>query len=304
MLSNLHGHDLARIVHRDFHLHRLEALRVIHLRAGLGSRSLHSSGSVRGSGLERAVDGVARQGHAGLHIDLRGGDVLADQRVEHGGVGNQVSAEARRLVVLGDLHGHDLARVVHRDFNLHRLEALRVIHLRVGLGSGSLALRFGSCRSGISGSGGSGIHRLAHRQRDAIGLRRLTERLVDGVARQRHAALDIHLRRRQILTDQRCKHVVRQHVRAETGRLVVRRDRDRADLAVSNLDVHGELGKALHGVRISRNRRGSITAEGSGSLCQRVVDGVARQGHAALHVDLSGGDVLTDQRVEHGGVGN
>ena len=121
MLGHLDGHDLARVIQRNLHLERCKARHVVGRSARFAA--IAAGGSLR----QRVVDGVARQGCAGLHIDLRGGDVLTDQRVEHGGVSNQVSAEARRLIVLGHLDGHDLARVVHRDFDLHRAKAGHIV---------------------------------------------------------------------------------------------------------------------------------------------------------------------------------
>ena len=197
--------------------------------------------------------------------------------------------------MLDGLHGHNLPGFVHLDRDLHRQEALRLVNGRIRGGLGGLHGRF---LDGLDRLGG------LQRHLDAIGRGGLHERAVDGGARQRHAALDVNLRRRQIRSDQRGKRVARQDVGAQAGRLVVALGRDRADLAVGHFNIDGKLVKALDGIRIARHARGSLAAERSGSLLQRIVDGVARQRHTALHVDLRGSDVLTHQRVKDGGIGN
>ena len=305
MLGNGNRDDLAVFIHIHSDLERRNAGHAVngHFlsrgdfldRSSLLYRSLHFSrrSASCGSLSQRVVDGVAGQRHAGLHVDLRGSDVLTDQRAEYLGVVNQVSAQARGLTVLDNLHGHDLASVIHLDGDLHRQEALYLVDRRIRGGLDGLYRRFfnrlnrfGGCRHDFDAVGRGGLH----------------ERIVDGRAGQRHAALHIDLRRRQLLTHQRGERLARQNVGAQTRRLVVAFGGDRADLAVGHFNIDGELVKALDGVRIARNARYGLAAKRSGSLAERIVDRRARQRHAALDINLRVGDVLTHQRVKHGGI--
>ena len=220
------GSDLAAILHLDIQrelVHALHGVRIArHRRRGL------SAAEVSGGLLQRIVDGVAGQRHAALHVDLRGCDVLTHQRVEHALIGNQVSAQARRLVVFRHRHGHDLARVVQRDFHLERRKAGHVVGLRAAL-------------AGLTGGSS------------------LLQRVVDGVAGQRHAALHVDLRGRDVLTHQRVEHtLVGNQVGTEARRLVVFRHGHRHDLAVAvHSHIHLERRKASHviGVRGGFHRR-------------------------------------------------
>ena len=283
MLKHLHGHDLARVVHVNGDLHRLEACHIVHrggsLLSSFLSRSSLRSRSSGGGSLQRVVDRAGGERHAGLHVDLRRRDVLANQRVK--ARADQVSAEARRLVVLKHVDRHDLARVVHVDRNLHRLEARHLVHIASRFGRNRLS------RFGLS----YGFLRL---NRNAIGRSRLPERIVDGLRGQRHARLHVDLRRRQILANQRSKRFLGQDVGAQTRGLIVSRNGDGSNLTIGDSDLHGKLVKALDGIRVGRNLR-------AGSL-QRAVDGFAGQGHTRLHVDGGTGDILAHQRIEHRGI--
>ena len=282
-----HGDDLAAFIDGNHQGERLEAGHIVALRGhigGVGSRRIRNR-SCRSSLLECVIDGVAGQRHTGLHVDLRGGDVLTHQRVKHGGILDQGSAQTRRLAVRGHAHGDDLAVRVHRDLHGERLEAGHFIGRNVG---------------GLRLLSGSRFLLLRRRSRllnnEAIGGSSLPERVVDGRAGQRHAGLRIDLGGGDVLTDQHGERLLRQQISAKARGLVVLVHGHRGDLAILHRNVHGELVKALDGVRIGRHLRPRLT--------KRVVDGVAGQRRTGLHVDAGGGDVLTHQRVKHGGVGD
>ena len=184
--------------------------------------------------------------------------------------------------MLKHLHGHDLARVVHVNGDLHRLEACHFVHV---------ASRFRRNRLGRYGLRGRFLLRL---NRNAVGRSRLPERIIDGLRGQRHAGLHVDLRRCDVLANQRSKRFFGQEVSAQTRGLIVSRNGNGSDLAIGDSYLHGKLVKALDGIRVGRDLR-------AGSL-QRAVDGLAGQGHARLHVDLRRRDILADQRVEHRGI--
>ena len=278
-----HGSNLAILIDGDHHRERLEARHVVARRGHAGGNSLIHSRSRGSSLLKRVVDRVAGQRHAGLHVDLSGGDVLTHQRVEHGSVLDQRSAKTRRLAMRGHLHGDDLARVIHRDLHGERLEAGDLINRRARLlgrlcfhSRGGLHIRF-LILDGKAVRGSS-----------------LLERVVDRRAGQRHTSLHVDLRRGGILTNDGGKSILRQQIRSKARRLVVLIDGDGSNLAILHRDVHRELVKALDGIRIGRHLRTSLT--------QCIVDGIAGQRRAGLHVDASRRDVLTHQRIKHGGV--
>ena len=206
---------------------------------------------------------------------MRRSQILANQRGERF-IGQHIRAEARRLAVVRRADGSDLAAILHLDIQrelVHALHGVRIArHRRRTLRAAEV-------------SGG------------------LLQRIVDGVAGQRHAALHVDLRSRDVLTHQRVKHtLVGNQVSAEARRFVVFRHGHRHDLAVAvHSHIHLERRKAGHVVGL---RAALAGLTGGSSLLQRVVDGVAGQRHAALHVDLRSRDVLTHQRVKHTLVGN
>ena len=102
------------------------------------------SRNLRASLLERRIDGLAGQRRAGLDVDLRTGDILTNQSLKDGGICDQVSAEARRLVVLENLHRSNLASVIHSNFHLQRTKAGHVI----GIGRDNRLSRSASSSSG------------------------------------------------------------------------------------------------------------------------------------------------------------
>ena len=273
MLDDVHGDDLAGLVNIDGNLHRLEAHHVIN---GSSSFLGGSSGRSSSSGsLERVVDAIGGEGHAGLHVDLSGSDVLTDQSVKTSV--DEIGAEARSLVVLDDVHGDDLAGLVNIDGNLHRLEAQDVIDIA------------GSSRSSL---GNLSSRRLSDFNRDAIGSGGLLERISDRIGGHGHAGLDIDLSSRNVLTNQIGKRFLGEDISAKARGLAVNRRVDRSDHTILDSDVHGELAEALDGIRIGRDLR-------TGSL-QSGVDGLGGHRHASLHIDGGTRDILTDQRVKAG----
>ena len=205
-------------------------------------------------------------------------------------------------------HGdrNDLSIFVHGNRNLERRNAGYVIldssSLRNSLFDNGFSRRLSNRFSRrLNGRFGSRLSCRFGNNGNAIRRRSLLQRRVDGVAGQRYAALDINLRRSQILANQRGKRFIGQHVRTKARGLIVVRGANRSNLAaVLNLNIQRELVHALHGIRIARNRRDrfSVSAKVSRSLLERIVHRVAGQRHAALHVDLRRCDILTHQRVK------
>ena len=121
MLRHSDGDDLARVVQLNGDLEGRKTGHVVGLRRAFFRRARLT---------ERVVNGVAGQRRAGLHVDLRRRDVLTHQRVKHGGIGDQVRAEARRLAMLRHADGDDLAVLVDRDLHLERRKARNIIGSR------------------------------------------------------------------------------------------------------------------------------------------------------------------------------
>ena len=290
MLNNIHSSDLAGLINQNLYLHRLEALHVVNSSGGLGSsflsRSSLSGRSGSGSSLQRIVDAVGGHRHAGLHIDLRSRDVLTHQRVK--ARRDQVRAEARGLVVLNNIHSSDLAGLINQNLYLHRLEALHVVDVTSSRSSSRNGSSSGRRRRSIGG--------LRSLNCDAICSSSLLERISNSIGSHGHAGLHINLSGRDVLTNQIGQRFLGEDVSAKARGLAVHRRIDRGDHAVLNSNVHGELAKALDGVRIGRNLR-------AGSL-ERSIDTLGGHGHASLDVNRSTGDILTNQRIKDRGIRN
>ena len=242
MLKHLHGHDLARLVHVDGDLHRLEARHLVYVGRSFRRNRLGRFGLSDGFYLrlnrnaigrsrlpERIVDSLRGQGHTGLHIDLRRREILANQRSKRF-LGQNVRAKARSLIVSRNGDGSDLAI---GDSNLHGklIKALDGIRVGRDLRAGSL------------------------------------QRAVDGLAGQSHARLHVDGGTGDILTHERIEHRgIRDQVSAEARGLVVLEHLDRHDLARiinGNLDLHrGKAGDVVgvgghNRLRIARSRGSS-----------------------------------------------
>ena len=118
MRRNGHRSDLA-VGDSDFDGELVKALDGVRIGRNLRTR-----------GLKRAVDGLGGHRHARLHVDGSTGDILTHQRIEDCSIRNQISAEARRLVVLKHLDGNDLARIVNSNLDLDRAKAGDVVGVR------------------------------------------------------------------------------------------------------------------------------------------------------------------------------
>ena len=98
---------------------------------------------------ERRIDGLAGQGSTRPHVNLRSSDILTDERIEYRGIRDQISAEARRLIVFEHGDGSNLAGVIHSYLDLDRAETGDV----VGIG----------CNHRLSRSTGRSSRRSKHR---------------------------------------------------------------------------------------------------------------------------------------------
>ena len=310
MLRHGDRQNLVVAVYRDFDLEWGDAGHVIRTDRHIAGSSLierRFPAELGGGLLERIVDGIAGQRHAALHVNLRGRDVLPHERIKDALIGNQVSAEARGLVVLRHRDRNDLAVFIYRNRNLERSNAGHVILNGSSLRNGFFGNRFGRHFSNRLSS--RFRRRLSRRfrerfNRNAVRRSGLLECIIDGIAGQRHAALHIHLSRRQIRANQHRKRFIGQHVCAKTRRFIVVRGADGSNFAAVYFNVHRELVHALHGIRIARRRSSSrVAAKVSRSLLERVIDSVAGQRHAALHVNLRGRDILTHERIKDALVG-
>ena len=77
------------------------------------------------------------------------------------------------------------------------------------------------------------------------------------------------------------------------------RHADGGDFAVRDVQINGELVHALDGVGITGHGRAGFFAPRGSGLPERVVDRVAGQRHAGLHVNLRVLNVLSDKRAQH-----
>ena len=221
------------------------------------------SRNLRAGSFQRAVDGLAGQRHARLHVDGRTGDILAHQRVEHRGIRDQVSAKARRLVVLKHLDRHDLARVIHSDLNLHRGKAgdvvgvgghnrLRIARSRSSSGKDRvLVARVRGDAEGVLGIGKD----FGHRVHESAGG---NSRAADGV--------DIIPQRIRIRSnrDKLALELILAHAGAQTGGLLKRADIGLRDVSFG-ADAYGDRDRSAvalrrGGQRVADGRTGSILA--------------------------------------------
>ena len=271
VLDNIDGNDLAGLVDRDSDLHRLEALHLI------DRNSIGRSRSSRSSLSQSVVDRRAGHRHAGLNIELSSRDILTNQHIETGV--DEILTEVRSLVVLDNIDGNDLAGLVNRDSDLHRLETLNVIYNRFSRG-----VRF---------RGSSGIISL---NSDAVCGSSLADRIVDGVGSHGHTGLHVNLSSSDILANERGQRFIGKKIGAEARGLAMIRSSNRSNLAVGNFNINGKLTEALYGVRIAGYS--GFAAEFSSSLSQSIIDRVGSHGHAGLHIDLGGRDILTGQRIK------
>ena len=188
--------------------------------------------------------------------------------------------------MLDDFNGSDLAGLVDRDRNLHRLEASHLINRRVS--------RSGFFSSGFFSRGF--LFLLFFQDSNAIGSRSSLDGSVDRIRGHSNASLDVDLAGRKIKTNQRRKRFLSQQIRAKARRLAMLRSSNGSDLAVGNFNIKRQLLEALHGVGIARDN--GLAASRSSSLLERIVDALGGHGDASLDVDLSGSDVLTNQGIK------
>ena len=224
MLRHRHACDLAVLDH-DLHLHRLEALHLVHAarRARRGNRLRARTG--RRSGLrQRVVDRVARQRHARHHVELRRRDVLSDQAVK--ARRDHIRTVTRRLVVLRYLKTRDLS-ILDGDLHLHRLEARHFVYVAsprlFGLGHEILIVE---------------VDRLSNRLEDRVGRDRRARHHID--------AFHITFHRRRVAVELAAEGRIRRLSAVVRG-LVVGRHDDLGDHAVRR-DAHAQadlVGKAL-----------------------------------------------------------
>ena len=240
MNRSVDGRDHA-VLHRNVHGELAEALDGVRIGRNL-----------RAGSLEGRIDGLGGHRHASLHIDGGAGDILTNQRIEDRGIRNQISAEARGLVVLDNLNGDDLASVVNRNLDLHRAEAVDVI----GIG--------GHNRLGVAGSSGGGSQDgflIARSRRDAPGVLRIGKDFGNGAdkraGRNSRAAdgIDIVVQRIRIGSDgdELILELSLANLGAQTGGLLQSADIGLGDMTLG-ADADGDRDRSAVALRRSSQR--------------------------------------------------